>query len=500
MMVLKASDVRELDKETIQGGISSKALMKQAALSLAERMREVMKEQGNRICIVCGPGNNGGDGFALAEILHQDEAIELTILCLCEEEQMSLDEAYYAKRCKEAGITWMTANDGILAKADMIVDCLFGTGLCREVHGAYAKLIQEINASSAYVLACDIPSGLHADEGICMNECVKADETITFAAGKLGLYIKEGIPHAGIVRIVDIGIPEQLLKQKHGYEILDAFVFSQCKPQRTAHSHKGSYGKALIIGGSFGMSGAVVLAARAALRCGLGTCTIMAEEKSLPIIASMLPEAMVMPLPAIADEAAIQAILKQYDTIAIGNGLGRTNYTKWLVKQAWESEVSCVFDGDALYLLGKLHEKAKRNAKTVLTPHPKEVSYLLGTGIGEVLESPSETLYRLENAYQGATIVMKDTRTMISDGQHRYINVIGNDGLATGGSGDTLCGMILGFLAQHASSIDASLCGVYLHAACADALLQKMSTYSILPSDLIEILPSVLKELIEKTA
>lgn len=497
MKVLKANDVRALDQKAIQQGISSKTLMANAAFALRKYVLEMAKIKGNRIGIVCGPGNNGGDGFCLAWLL-RDTNVVVTLIVACRKEQMSEDEAYYASLCEEEGIVCYAKADGLLKQMDIIVDCLFGTGLCRALTGEYLTLVEQINESGAYVIACDIPSGLSADEGMILGGCVKADMTITFVAGKLGLWMGEGMRYAGRIEIEDIQIPKKLLAGKQGMTIVDEQLFYERLPKRSSDSHKGSYGKALLIGGSFGMSGALILAGKAALRCGLGTCTLMAEEASLPILATALPEAMVRTLPTTLDAKAFDALLHEYDCIAIGNGLGRSEAMKRIVAQVWNSDLPCVFDGDALYLLGQLPELAQRNAKTVLTPHPKEVSYLLGTGIQELIKHPLETLYRLEKAFLDTTIVMKNTRTLISDGLARYINVIGNDGLATGGSGDVLCGMILGFMAQQALSIDAAICGVYLHAACADACLSSMSTYSILPSDVIQNVPSVLRSIITK--
>lgn len=493
MKVLYAKEVRKLDQEAVQMGISTKTLMNHAAQALANHIRQVDLKS-HRIAILCGPGNNGGDGFALALHLQKDPIYHVELFCICEEAGMSEDEAYYAKRCMEEQIMVHREFPISLQGFDLVVDCLFGTGLQRAITGAYATLIECINQSDAYVLACDIPSGLLADSGCCMNPCVLADATVTFAAGKLGLYMGDGAKHSGLVEIADIGIPETLVEAKDGYDVLTPALVKELLPKRRRNSHKGSYGKVLLIGGSYGMSGAVIMAAKAALRCGVGTCTIMADEKSLPIIAASIPEVMYLPYPN--DKQQLQDVIAQYDAIAIGNGLGRDGIAKWLVDSVWNSDLPCVFDGDALYLLGKIH-KTLRSAKTVLTPHPKEVSYLIGIETQEIMKCPAESFYRLLEMVPEATIVWKEAKTLISDRESQYINVDGNNGLATGGSGDVLCGMILGLLAQGVQSVDASACGVAIHAWCADALLAYESTYSILPTDLLQILPSVLKKIID---
>lgn len=498
MKVMKAEDVRKLDYEASQAGISTLVLMQRAADALYHHVKKRAQQDIQRVTILCGPGNNGGDGFALALLLRQDRCFDVDVYCFLDLTQMSQDERYYARSCRNENVTVLQKMPESLQEYDMIVDCLFGTGLDRPITGKYAELIDLVNQSDAYVLACDIPSGLSADHGEILGAGIQADATVSFAAGKFGLYVQEGLTHCGHTEIADIGIPQHLIDAKMGFTLLTAAAVKQMLPPRHHSAHKGTYGKALLIGGSYGMGGALLLAARAALRCGVGTCTLMGDERVLMSIAGMIPEAMSVPFPDELEEQIFQRFLKQYDGIAIGNGLGRGAWAKWLVEQVWNSDVPCVLDGDAFYLISQMHNLKKRKAKTVFTPHPKEVSYLLGTEIQDVVKKPVEALFRLLKQYPGVCMVMKGAKTLLSDGEGHWINVIGNDGLATGGSGDTLCGMILSFLTQGANPLDAAACGVYLHAACADALLAYETTYSILPSDLIMILPKLLKQVLDE--
>lgn len=497
MKVLAAKDVRELDSLACQQGISTLSLMDHAAMALYHQIQAITTAQGTNVGILCGPENNGGDGFALALHLQQDSRYQVEVYCMCEMAQMSEDERTYAKSCMQEGIQIHTTFPKAFWGKDILVDCLFGTGLCRNIEGSYADVIHALNDSDAMVLSCDIPSGLDADHGTVLGCCVQADVTVSFAAGKMGLFFHEGMTHCGKVILADIGIPASLIDEKAGIAILDAAMIKARLPRRTSDSHKGSYGKVLLIGGSYGMSGAVILAAKAALRCGVGTCTIMGDERSLSAIGAALPEVMYLPYPKEQDQQYIQDLFRQYDAIAIGNGLGRTEFASWLVEQVWHSEIPCVLDGDALFLLPQLQCTPTRYAKTLFTPHPKELSYLTGIDLQKIIKNPLEALFCLLKRYPGCCAAAKGTRTLISDGKSYGLNIAGNNGLATGGSGDVLCGMVLGFLAQKAEGYDALACGVYLHACCGDALLAYESTYSILPSDLLQILPSVLKEVLE---
>lgn len=502
MILLQAWQQRQMDQMAMDLGISGILLMEHAALALAKHIEQAVcaKEQ---IVIVCGPGNNGGDGFALARLLHQQN-YQITIVCAVEEAHMSRDEAYYAHIAENLEIDWYKGEDlvqleSILAAADIIVDALFGTGLTRAITGYYRDLIALINQQDAYVLAVDIASGIEADSGCMLGCAVKANATVTFAAGKIGQYMQEGLLHSGAVEICDIAIPQKIMKQMEPYAyILDHACVEQMMPKRFQNAHKGSYGKALLIGGSSAMSGAVSMAAQAALLSGVGTLSVMAPKDACAIIATRQNELMRIPMPqedGWFTPVDIQDILTQYDVAAIGNGMGRGAGAEALLIQTLQSQLPCIVDGDGLYHLSRHMELLHRKATTILTPHPREISYLLGISTSDVLKNPSEALKTLEKAYPGTIIVMKGTKTIISDGKTRFLNIAGNNGLATGGSGDVLCGIVLGLLAQHQDALSAAAAAVYLHAYSADLLLEKMTTYSILPSSILEILPKAMQNI-----
>lgn len=484
MKVLRCEDIRAADREAQRLGIAGIVLMEHAAMALARAVESAQAMCGGRVAIVCGSGNNGGDGYALARLLHEKRDFKIKLVRDKAPDASCVDATANERLAVRLGIEMCTFEQFDPSDHDIIVDCLFGTGLSRELDSPYTELIERINQSQAYVIACDIASGLSADGGMIMGCAVKANETISFAAGKLGLYMNEGIAYSGQVTIADIGIPDALFQDFDSYTILDDTVVSAFLPKRRAHSHKRSYGNLLMIGAAQGMYGALLMAAKAALRCGAGLVTMMGDE-DLASGALTLSEAMCLSYPE-QNEEAFQALLQRYDCVSIGNGLGRDTKAMWLVRQVWESDRPAVFDGDALYLLGEWKERKKRTAPYVLTPHPKELSYLLGTDITKLIESPAEALKLSERAYPSGVIVMKNTRTVISNGKNRYLNITGNHGLATGGSGDVLCGMILGFMGQAASPLEAAACAVYLQGRCADSLGKVMALRSILPGDIIE--------------
>lgn len=505
MQIYSAEDVRKMDAMAQTIGIDGILLMEHAAMGLYACIQNEYP-QATRIVIACGSGNNGGDGFALARLLAQHSEYELCIICDVQRKDMSKDEAYFAKFVAHLEIPWIQTHDETLIKhqlthADVIVDALFGTGLNREIEGWYAWLIDCINKSHASVIAADIPSGLLADSGDIAGCCVQAEETITFAQGKLGLYIKQGMKQCGHVRIQDISIPRQIsVSIQPLFTILEKSLLTQLLPKRFADSHKGSYGKGLLIGGSENMSGAVALAGQAALRCGIGTLTMMVPRSVGHMIAGNIPEAMRLMMEEEHGEflpCEIRDRLSYYDAIAIGNGMGRGKGAEDFVIQVLQSDVPCILDGDAIYLASKHKHLLKRNAVTILTPHPKEVSYLTGISIKVIKKNPLEALKMLESVCLGATIIMKDTKTMISSENERYLNIIGNDGLAKGGSGDVLCGMVLGWLAQTKKPTAAACLGVYLHATCAQLLQTSQTTYSMLPHDLLKVLPKAIQSIAE---
>lgn len=504
MKIYTSKQMRDFDAQAFALGIPGILLMEHAAMELLHHV-ETQFTMIKKIVVICGKGNNGGDGFAFARLCFQKGYL-VHILCNITFDNMSPDEAQNAFIAKQLQIPIYEGEDGatiqdILKDAQIVVDALYGSGLSRDIEGFHRKLISLINQCDAYTIGVDVPSGLYGDTGLIAGCVVKCDATITFGYGKLGLFINEGLQCAGEVKIVDIGIPKQLEENLcDGIEILDKELIRKFLPKRSRNSHKGSYGKALCIGGSASMSGAIAMCIQAALRCGVGTLTCAAPRSVCEQLAQRMDECMYIQLEEENGEVSETAEIKNltsYDVIAIGNGLGRGLGAKRIVEIVLASRVPCILDADALYLAGKYQLLEKRKSPTVLTPHPKEFSHLNGIEVSETLKNPVVALKTWIKAMPSTCIVLKNATSLIFTSNQRYLNICGNDGLATGGSGDVLCGIICAFMAQNASCVDALASAVYVHACCAEQLVkQGLSTYSILPRDLIAILPQVLTDII----
>lgn len=509
MQVRKASEIKQLDEDAKRFGIDGCLLMEHAAMQLKQHLDQQFQHL-DKVCvgIVCGSGNNGGDGFALARLLQFDHRYEVQLYCAIPLQDLHGEAKQFAQLVKQLEISWLQSQDQSIVDAwlnscNIIVDCLFGIGLNRGIEGWNAQLIQCINAQKAYVLACDIPSGIESDTGHMLGCAIKADATITFTCGKLGLYVNEGRTCAGNITIVDITIPQQWMElSKDTITLLDDAWFQSHFPTRSKDGHKGSFKKGLIIGGQLGMSGAVVMAAEGAMRCGIGTISVMVPKEAQSIMAFQCYEMMTLSIPMHGtqlDKDALKTQLEAYDVIAFGNGMGRGELTKEVLEVLWNCDKPCVFDGDALMFVPAFAKK-KRISQTVLTPHPKEVSYLLGISTREVLKNPSETLKTLNKTFPRCTVVCKDANTLITEDGVHALNTAGNDGLAHGGSGDVLCGMTLAFLANQGVALHAACLAVMLHARCAETLAKQMSTHAILPRDILHQIGYELQKYKEKEA
>ena len=507
MDIMYTKDVRTLDYRAIHDfGIASLQLMKQAASRVKERLDE-LDAMDQHIAIVCGPGNNGGDGFALAVLLKEAGYSYVSIFCEAEEARMSQDERFYAHRAHEVGVCIMQgmdeeAMDCYFQQQDIIVDALFGTGLTRDVQGSYATCIEHMNASNAYLISIDMPSGIHSDTGVVMGKAVCADETITFVCLKPGLLLSEGSRCAQRIRVVDIGIPQAAMQDMKAIHVMNDLLGNAFLPKRRATSHKGSYGKVLLIGGSVPMHGALTLTAKSMLRSGVGTLTLFLPHDIVNILSMKIEECMLIDAPSeqgyFSMEAAalLKAYIHNYDLIVIGNGMGCHDAADELVRVVLESNLPCIIDGDGITACAKQMDLLKqRNKDCILTPHPKEMSRLSGHTVQEICDDPFSVAQEFIQSASHTTLVLKNRYTLIENKDGAYMNMAGNHALAKGGSGDVLCGIIAGLYAQGRMALQTSALGVYVHALCSDELLKTMDANSILPSDLIMVLSKIYKRL-----
>ena len=386
---------------------------------------------------------------------------------------------------------------GILDQADVIVDALFGTGLSRNIEGFYADLIQYVNTLDALVFSVDIASGIHGDTGHVMGCAIQADHTISFECYKMGQLLFPGSSYCGECHIATIAMPKDIVESSEGIIVIDDEVMKACIPQRSSHSHKGSYGKALMIGGSMQMHGAITLAARAALASGIGTLTLAIPEGIHNILAGKIEECMLLAQPMQHGFIALEAVanlkkcIQQYDLLIIGNGLGREEGGKALVDMVLESDIACILDGDALYLAGK-HPLLRTRKNIIVTPHIKEMSYLSGVSIEEIKRDPQQVLKSYIAEHPDVCVILKDEHTLIQYQDTCYMNLAGNHALAKGGSGDVLCGILAGFYGQSKHALHSAISAVYTHALTAEQLVRYYSAHSILPSHLIDEIATIL--------
>lgn len=513
MKVLTGAQMAELDRQAIAGlGIPSLVLMENAGRAVAEELCARFPDLVHKkIAIVIGKGNNGGDGLVVARRL-LDLGASVAVHALCTPKEFSGETRQQADILYKLGFTIqhhtklkeVNALAAALAEADVIVDGLFGTGFRGAARDLAAAAIELINLSSAFVCAIDIPSGVEADTGHVLGPAVCADLTVTFELPKLGLLLYPGRQYVGELVIKPIGYPRVLVDQYAGAMTwVHAGWMRERLPKREPYSHKGDYGKVLVIAGSRGYTGAAALCAEAALRAGAGLVYLAVPESLLPAMEAKLTEVIKLGLPdidgAIASSALpkILEMLQDKDVLVVGPGLGRHPQTVRTVRQlVAQANKPLVIDADGLNALGTEAKKllTKRMAPTVLTPHPGELSRLIAKSVDEI-EADRVGIARETARQFHSVLVLKGVPTVTAtpDGEV-FINATGNSGLASGGSGDVLTGCLGGLLAQGLDSVTASVCAVYLHGRAADLIKPDVGERGMIASDVLRALPGALRE------
>lgn len=485
--------MREADLYTIERiGIPSLVLMERAAL---EVVREIEKNvlDSSKILVVCGAGNNGGDGYAVARLLHI-KGYQTEIFFLGKEKSRSEENQVQKKITDYYGITTVTE---LQDEYDLIVDAVFGTGLKRKLEGIYYETIERLNHMKGTKLAIDIPSGIHDELGCVMGVAFQADITVAIAYIKRGAILQPGNLYAGTIVCGDIGITKDAIPTgkpiSYGYEISD---LKERYPKRGKNTHKGSYGKVLMIVGSKGMSGAAYLSAKAAYAVGAGLVQIFTAEENRIILQQLLPEAIVTTYQTFEPEK-ILSLLEWADVVGMGSGLGTDEVAEHIVKYVLEEiTVPCVLDADALNIIAKNKEWLDSvKSELVITPHMKEMSRLLSCSVAELSENRVERVAEFVKDKQ-ITCVLKDARTIVEKENERiYINVSGNAAMAKGGSGDVLTGIVSGIIGQGVDCYNGACIGTYLHGLSGDFAKHEKSSHSVLASDIISGISGVLKEI-----
>lgn len=485
--------MRRADLYTIEEiGVPSMVLMERAALEVVRCMEEEQLDF-RRVLVICGSGNNGGDGYAIARLLHL-KGHDVTIFFAGNSQKRSEENAQQAKIAAHYEIPVIT-NLGT-EEYSVIIDALFGTGLKREVTGHYREILCSVNQMTGKKVAVDLPSGIHDTTGARMGIAFCADLTVAIAFPKRGLFLQEGNVCAGKILTGDIGISSETFSEgtvTFGYEKQDLFLGF---PKRKKNSHKGSYGKVLMIAGSKGMSGAAYLSAKAAYAVGAGLVQIYTHEENRVILQQLLPEAIITTYDTF-DSEQLEKLIQWADLIGIGCGLGKSDTAERVMQYTLKRAlVPCVVDADGINILSKHMEWIEEtNALIVLTPHMKEMSRMLQCSVRELIEQRMEKLHAFVERYK-VVCVLKDARTLVAK-EHRntYLNLSGNAAMAKAGSGDVLAGVIVGILAQQCEPYTSACLGVFLHGLAGDMARDKKGAYSVLASDLVAEISSVLKNI-----
>ena len=485
--------MRRADLYTIEEiGVPSMVLMERAALEVVRCMEEEQLDF-RKVLVVCGSGNNGGDGYAIARLLHL-KGHDVTIFFAGNSQKRSEENAQQAKIAAHYEIPVITNLD--TEEYSVIIDALFGTGLKREITGHYREILCSVNQMTGEKVAVDLPSGIHDTTGAQMGIAFCADLTVAIAFPKRGLFLQEGNVCAGKILTGDIGISSETFSEgtvTFGYEKQDLFLGF---PKRKKNSHKGSYGKVLMIAGSKGMSGAAYLSAKAAYAVGAGLVQIYTHEENRVILQQLLPEAIITTYDTF-DSEQLEKLIQWADLIGIGCGLGKSDTAERVMQYTLKRAlVPCVVDADGINILSKHMELIEvTNALIVLTPHMKEMSRMLQCSVKELIEQRMERLHAFVERYK-VVCVLKDARTLVAK-EHRntYLNLSGNAAMAKAGSGDVLAGVIVGILAQQCEPYTSACLGVFLHGLAGDMARDKKGAYSVLASDLVAEISSVLKNI-----
>ncbi len=519
MKIVTADQVRQIENQAVNLGVSLETLMENAGNAVATQVRQVLHSAvGKRVLVLVGPGNNGGDGLVAARYLH-DWGAKVNI-CLCASRAQNDRNLKLAMQC---GIPIIHAYEGraladlraSISSADVIIDALFGIGKIRSIEGIFKEVLQNVSMvkgtkSKPVLVAVDLPSGLDSDTGEVEPSCPSADITVTFGYPKIGLFSFPGAEKVGKLVIADIGIPQDLA-QDIDVELITEEWVRETLPQRPLNAHKGSFGKVLVIAGSINYIGAAYLACMGAARVGAGLVTLATATSLQPILASKLTEITYIPLPeaetgVIGSQAisTLQLELSNYDVLLLGCGLGQHPETVEFVKSLLTdssqlSAVSClILDADAVNTLAQIPQwwrKLRQDA--ILTPHPGEMARLLGISAKEVQGSRLSITQRSAKKWK-KTVVLKGANTIVAapNGEAK-VNNAANPALASAGTGDVLAGAIAGLAAQRLSLFDAAACGVYLHSRAGDIVAEELGDAGVIATDLLPVLPRVIKALRE---
>lgn len=520
MELVTAAEMRELDRAAIEGRkIPSLRLMENAGEAVVRAMERLFGPlRGKTVAVVAGKGQNGGDGLVVARLLRKCHC-KARVALLASSSSLKGDAAINLRRFQKAGgrchaVDKESALASVLAPllqtSDMLVDAIFGTGLNAPVKGLAASAIRLMNESGRPIVAIDLPSGLDGDTGSVLGTAITAVLTVTLARPKRGLYLGVGPNHVGMIRVADIGIPDNLIAAaKIPLTLLEATGVRPLLPQRPRTAHKGTFGHAGIIAGSVGKTGAAAMAAMAALRIGTGLVTVAAPRSISDVLEAKLLEAMTYPVPetearTLSKQALAPLLVFAADktALAIGPGIGTHPETQALVHNLLvEAKRPMVLDADGINAVaGHADMLSRASGPLILTPHPGEMARLLGTTSADVQRDRLGAASRLARE-RNVCVVLKGAGTVVAAPDGRLaVNSTGNPGMATAGTGDVLTGIIVGLLAQGLPAWEAACAGVFLHGLAGDLAASEQGEAGLIAGDVIRAIPHAIQHVLTDNA
>ena len=512
MRLLSAEEMRQVEQHASKFGLSYQRMMENAGAACARNIRNIVEKNPDprrNVCVVCGKGNNGGDGFVIARKL-QENGYSVTAV-LANGYPQSQEAVYMYKMMLEMSIptVWYDADKAntlqTIKNSDIIVDAVFGFGFYGVVNAELSALFAQINSSGARVFSVDVPSGVYCDSGLCAEACIQADYTVAVSSLKPAHVLQPASLNCGDIIVVNIGIPEESFNYvQNSLYTYNPREVRALVPKRNPSGNKGTFGRVLCICGSRNMVGAAYLSTEAALRSGAGLVTLAFPECMYIPLASKLNEALLCPLEATYDGSisrnALPTILKEMekcDVILIGCGLSVNDDTAYIVSEVIaNAKCQVIIDADGINIVARdINMLRKAAVPVILTPHPGEMSRLIGVSVDNIQTDRIAVARNFADSFF-VTLVLKGSNTVVATGGSNkvFVNSTGNTGLSKGGSGDLLAGLMAGFVAQGMSPVDAADAAVYIHGYLGETVSDDESIRGMLPSDMLYRLPKVMSD------
>ncbi len=499
MKIYTCAQMKKIEAHANENGYSYLEMMHRAGTVCATETEKNYLSLNEKIAVICGKGKNGGDGYVAADAL-KEKGYDVTVILACG--KLVADDAItmFEKMNNISVLDWNNEKSQcacLIENADVIIDCVFGFGFKGKADSSTSELFTIINASKAKKVAIDLPSGIECDSGKVIGECIKADLTLAISCQKPAHVLLPSCNYCGKVKTVDIGLDTEITEEE--FFVLPK-KFRPKFEKRNPLSNKGDYGKVLCICGSKKYPGAAYFAASGAVKTGVGLVTCAFPESAYPAIASKLNEPIMLPLPCCENgfltRGALDTLLEnaeKADCTLIGCGLGQTLGTASVAEEFYrKSKSPLVIDADGINIISEnINMLEAVRGRAVITPHPGEMARLLRLTVEQVQDNRIILTKALAKQF-GITVVLKGANTVVSDGFKVYVNRTGNAGMAKGGSGDLLAGMIASYIAQGYEPMQAAITGVFIHGAAGDAAAKHISQSGMTPSDMIKILPSLL--------